>query len=104
MTITFRDLLASIAAGSKPQHSEIVWIVSRPQVQSDNYAEAIANCICVLGDESRDCSDAVNFVTSTALFSILQAFTSDDVLNNWPRVLSYIEQDLLIMNMKLTKK
>jgi len=96
-TVTLRALLASIAGGSKPQRSQMVWIVDCPDPQNDDYVEAIANSLCEIEDKIRDRS-GVFFSTIAILFSLLQEFTSEDVLNDWPRVILYIQQNLIDLN------
>jgi hypothetical protein len=93
-TVTLRALLSSIADGSQPQRAQMVWIVDCPDPQNDNYVEAIANSVCELEDKLRNRS-GVFFSTTAILFSILQEFTSEDVINNWAEVILHVQKNLV---------
>ena len=97
MAVTLRALLSSIAGASKPQCSQMVWIVDCPDPENDDYVEAIANSLCELEDKIRD-RPGFFFSTTAILFSLLQEFTSDEVQNDWSRVILYLQQKLIDLN------
>ena len=97
MTVTLRALLSSIAGSPKPQCTQMVWIVDCPDPENNDYAEAIASSLCELEDKIRD-RPGVFFSTTAILFSLLQELTPDEVQNDWPRVILYLQQNLINFN------
>jgi hypothetical protein len=93
-TVTLRALLSSIAGGPPPHRSQMVWIIDCPDPQNDDYVEAIANSVCELEDKLRNRS-GVFFSTTAILFSVLEEFTSEDVLNNWAEVILHVQRNLV---------
>jgi hypothetical protein len=97
MTITLKSLVASLAGKSKPNPAQAVWVIDCPDAETGNFAEAIANSTCELEDKFR-CDRPGFFLASTVyLAGLVEKFTPDQVVDEWPAVCELIENNLVYL-------